>query len=123
MASAPAPPALKRTLTTRHAKLDDDGQEIVVVNGCCKWFVRFPWAVALITGLMTIVLSMLGMQPVDGLQPKNTGWTNRESLVTSPPPLASQARLASPRAPGAAGAAVVGLVRGDAVQALPQVVL
>ena len=80
-AAKPRTESLVRNYTTRHARIDAEGQEVVVVGACCKFFVKAPWAIALITGLSTVVLSGVGLMPMEGLVPKNTGWTNRESVV------------------------------------------
>lgn len=77
----PRTESLARASTTRHASTDSEGREVVAVGACCRFFVKAPWAIALTTGLSTFVLSGIGLMPMDGLVPKNTGWTNRESVV------------------------------------------
>ena len=66
----PDRPLQRQMTASRHATLDKHGEEIVRVNKCCIFFVRFPWAVALISGILSVILSAVGMQPVSGLSPK-----------------------------------------------------
>ena len=68
-----------RRPTSRHADLDEDGNEVVRVGRMSRCFVKYPWAVALSTFLLVCLLSAAGAQGFS--EPVNTGWDNQQDPI------------------------------------------
>ena len=76
-----APPApLKRSMTSRRAVMDANGDEVVKVNCFCRFMTKFTWVVALISFLVIVLFS--GAAIGTGFpELVNTGWRDATSIV------------------------------------------
>ena len=74
---------LRRQQSSRRAVVDAAGDEIVKVGCFSRFMVKRPWVVALISFVIIIALSAVGIMSFDfGNDLVNTGWNNPESIVT-----------------------------------------